>query len=148
MKLASGAGLLVACILPAGCAEPAVKVTNLAKPGSVSVSNSGPAIQVKRRIVIEQKSAGKWVPTDAYYDLIGYCGDAAKQDCRELKRGTIEVVPWNGYSCSGQCVRPCRSNSYLGPGTFRFVVVTCDGKQRFEGAPFELPSVAPGAPKP
>jgi len=57
MRLASAAGLLAAFILPAGCAEPAVKVTNLAKLGSVSVSNSGPAIQVKRRIVIEQQSA-------------------------------------------------------------------------------------------
>jgi len=147
MRFRSAACLLSACIGPAGCEQQAIKVTNLAKPGSVSVSNTGPAIRVKRRIVVEQQASGKWVPTDAYFDLIGYCGDPARQDCRELKGETIEVVPWTGYSCSAQCARPCRENSYLGPGAFRFVVVTCDGKQRFEGAPFELPAAAPGPPK-
>ena len=123
----------------------ALQISNLEKPGSVAVSNNGPTIRVKRRLIVEQETEGEWRSTGAYVDLVGRCIGPSNENCRQLSAGEIvRIVPWNGFSCSGQCMRPCRSNSYLGPGKFRFVVVTCDSKQRFVGESFALPAIAPG----
>lgn len=117
----------------------AVVVRNLDQPGVFSVTNSGPNIALRRRVVVEKQDAAAWKGTDADVRLIASCDETETGVTRILKRGeTLTVKSWNGWSCDGQCPRPCRANVYLGPGTFRFVVVSGDGKKRFEGPPFEL----------
>jgi hypothetical protein len=121
---------------------PEVVVRNLEKAGAVAVENHGAAIRLRHRLVVEQLFDGTWHDTGAYVDLVEACDErGSAETCRELRSGaTLTMVPWDGTACDGQCPRPCRSNSYLGPGTFRFVVESCDRKQRFAGAPFRMPA--------
>jgi hypothetical protein len=125
----------------AASAAPAVVVRNLETPGSFSVTNTGEDIALRRHVLVEKKdpASGKWEQTDADVRLIASCDEPESGDTRILKRGeTLVVKSWNGWSCDGQCPRPCRANIYLGPGEFRFVVLSADGKQRFEGPSFHL----------
>ena len=117
-----------------------VVLRNLEKPGAVAVENHGATIRLRKRIVVEQMQEGTWQSTGAYVDLVEHCTTlGAPENCVTLRAGAkLTLVPWNGVSCDGQCTRPCRSNSYLGPGKFRFVLETCDRKKRFGGEPFEL----------
>lgn len=119
---------------------PAVAVQNLQPPGSFSVTNNGPEIALLRRVLVERQAAnGQWESTDADVRLIASCDEADEGDVRVLKQGeTLVVKSWDGWSCDGQCPRPCRANIYLGPGEFRFVVLTPDRASRFEGASFHL----------
>ena len=127
--------------------ESRVVVRNLETPGAFSVTNEGPDVDLLRRVLVETlgKAEGTekaaWIATDADVRLIATCEEKETGETRRLARGeTLVVKPWNGWSCDGQCPRPCRANIYLGPGEFRFVVLSGDRKQRFEGAPFSLGS--------
>lgn len=125
--------------------DPHVVVRNLETPGAFSVSNVGPDLDLRRRVLVEKREreegAAKvgWKATDADVRLIASCEEKESGETRLLERGeTLVVQRWNGWSCDGQCPRPCRANIYLGPGEFRYVVLSGDGRQRFEGAPFAL----------
>jgi hypothetical protein len=116
-----------------------VVVHNLNPPGTFSVTNNGNDIRLLRMVLVEKQEGGAWTATDADVRLIATCEETETGPTRLLKRGeTLVVKSWNGWSCDGQCPRPCRANIYLGPGTFRFVVRSENGTKRFEGPPFEL----------
>jgi len=116
-----------------------VVVNNLKSPGSFSVTNNDNDIHLLRKVLVEKQQGGTWTATDADVRLIATCDETETGTTRLLKRGEkLDVKFWNGWSCDGQCPRPCRANVFLGPGTFRFVVRSEDGKKRFEGPPFEL----------
>lgn len=116
-----------------------VVVKNLSQPGAVSVTNHGPDLALRRAVLVEKHESGSWAATDADVRLITSCDEVEKGKSRVLKQGeTLLVKSWNGWSCNGQCPRSCRANLYLGPGEFRFVVLSEDGKKRFEGAAFSL----------
>jgi hypothetical protein len=132
-------------VLLLGCASGRVRpaevvVRNLEKPGAVVVENHGAAIRLRHRLVVEQQVDGTWRDSGAYVDLVERCdARGLTETCNKVPAGaTLTLVPWNGVACDGQCARPCRSNGYLGPGTFRFVVESCDRKKRFAGAGFQL----------
>lgn len=117
-----------------------VVIQNLQPPGSFSVTNNGPEIALLRSVLVERQAAdGQWESTDADVRLIASCDEAEDGEVRVLKAGeTLVVKSWDGWSCDGQCPRPCRANIYLGPGEFRFVVFSADRASRFEGASFHL----------
>jgi hypothetical protein len=117
-----------------------VSVRNLAALGSFSVTNHGPQVALLRRVVVEfHDDGGDWERVDADVRLIADCAETAEGEERVFPPGeTLTVAPWAGWSCDGQCPKPCRANAYLGPGEFRFVVLTADRGRRFEGAGFPL----------
>jgi hypothetical protein len=117
-----------------------VTVDNGAAPGEFSVTNHGSAaVVLAGQVVVEMMESGKWVASPALVYLIPDCSTKVEVESVRLEAGkTLTVARWNGESCSGQCPRACRANAYLGPGEFRFVVRTADGKQRFAGAAFRL----------
>lgn len=116
-----------------------VVVNNLPKAGAFSVVNKGADIELQRSVVVEKREKNGWTRTEADVRLIGSCTESETGATRLVRRGeTLVVVPWNGWSCDGQCPRPCRANIYLGPGEFRFVVMSADRRQRFVGPPFRL----------
>ncbi|HUQ92843.1 MAG TPA: hypothetical protein VM120_14275 [Bryobacteraceae bacterium] len=125
-----------------GSVDASVTVRNLNHPGEFSVTNNSAAdVKLRRKVIVEKQEASGWAATDADVRLIATCEEKESGASRLLKRGeTLVVKSWNGWSCDGQCPRPCRANIYLGPGKFRFVVVSSDGKQRFEGQAFSLPA--------
>lgn len=55
-------------------------------------------------------------------------------------RQVLEVLPWQGYSCSTQCVPNCRANIYFGAGPFRFVVTVMPSRERVLGPEFRMAS--------
>jgi hypothetical protein len=118
-----------------------VEVRNLTPPGAVVVENHGPAIRLSREVLVERKLDGKWIQANVFFELAEKCGAGQEPPvCVDLPaRGSLTPVPWNGYSCSGQCPRSCRSNHYAPPGEFRFVAQTCDRKQRYRGEAFTMP---------
>ena len=119
-----------------------VVVTNLASPGAFSVRNASPQeVRVAREVIVERQTAGKWEQIVAPVELVQRCENPPAGSCIALAgSATIRPVPWNGYSCAPQCPGSCRANVYAGPGTFRFVVTSCDRTQRFTGPAFELPA--------
>lgn len=122
-----------------GAVNSAIVIKNLEKPGAFSVTNEGPDIDLERHVVVEKQEGGAWTNTDADVRLIASCEELETGTTRRLARGeTLVVKGWDGWSCDGQCPRPCRANLYLGPGTFRFVVQASGGKQRWEGPAFQL----------
>lgn len=75
--------------------------------------------------------------------LVESCA-AKTGSCLTLRAGDLlRPVPWSGFSCSSQCNLNCDKNFHYSKARFRFVVKSCDGAQRFEGAVFELPAVPP-----
>jgi len=104
----------------------------------VKNTGNGP-VDLRRKVLVERQDGGSWVETPAEVYLIASCAEKDLQAPLHLGQGQeLVVVPWNGWGCDGQCPRPCRANYYLGPGDFRFVVFTTDGKQRFDGPAFKL----------
>ncbi|MEO7362514.1 MAG: hypothetical protein ABI120_19445 [Gemmatimonadaceae bacterium] len=139
--------VLSACFGAQG--KPDVQVTNGTTSGSAVVTNRGPDIALGRTVTVEKHVGSTWTATDAAVRLIAACEEVAATTERVLHRGeTLSLKPWNGWTCGGQCGGSCRANVYLGPGEFRFVVVSANGKQRFEGPAFLLgaPPVSPGKP--
>lgn len=84
-----------------------------------------------------------WVPIENLdngpgFRLLTSCDDAPPA-CIELAPGkALRPVPLSGMSCSSQCNATCFANGWIGPGTLRLSVDTCDGK-RLDGPAFELP---------
>jgi len=121
---------------PAG---PQVVLENGAKPGQLSVTNRGPgSVDLLRKVTVEIRQDGKWGATPAEVALVASCGEKSTAPVHLNTGQTLQVAPWDGWGCNGQCPRSCRANYYLGPGEFRFVVWTADQKTRFEGQPFRL----------
>lgn len=132
---------LSACFAAQGKSD--VQVTNGKAPGTAVVTNRGPDIALSRKVYVEKHVGGTWTATDAAVRLIAACDDTEVGIARVLRRDeTFSLKPWNGWTCGGQCGGSCRANVYLGPGEFRFVVKSADGKQRFEGPAFVLGALA------
>jgi hypothetical protein len=121
-----------------------VTVTNLAAPGAFEVRNRGVAdVAVSRTVAVERQSGTTWEAVPASLALIDNCEAETTNVCVTIRPGDVlRPLPWNGFSCAPQCAGSCRANVYLGPGTFRVVVQSCDRKQQFTGAAFNLPAQA------
>ena len=143
--LALVAGILWYCMTTRVWAQSpednAVLVRNLATPGAFEVENSGADIELARKVSIQRYANGKWSDEVTDTALIERCGPPAPSECFHLAHGArFRPVMWNGLTCGSQCPATCRANIYLGPGRFRFVVSTCDGKRTFAGPAFQLPT--------
>ncbi|GAC1352159.1 MAG: hypothetical protein NVS3B20_04480 [Polyangiales bacterium] len=117
-----------------------VEIRNGAKSGSVEIV-AHEAISLDARLFVERETeTGAFLPVYLDMDsmkLVESCGEKIGA-CVSLDIGhTLKPVPWSGASCSSQCNLACGLN-FLHSGSHRFVVVSCDGKQRFEGPRFDL----------
>lgn len=134
---------LPSLLLLAGCAaaQPSganVEVRLLDAFGAFEVVNRGPAVSLASEIGIEQKADSGWIaiPVTNFY-LVAACDSPAKGKCSELAVGAnLKPMPWRGWHCYSQCPSSCRLDSAVPAGTYRFVVMSCDRKQRFESKPF------------
>ena len=112
--------------------------------GSLTVYNkSDAAIEVERKLGIERKASDHWTPIVVDFELISNCAEA-KQTTERVSipvHGSIKVVSWTGYSCSGQCTRSCRANIDYSPGAYRFVATLSAGGAHVYSDPFQLSAV-------
>jgi hypothetical protein len=118
-----------------------IAVRNLSAPGAFEVENQGPDIELSGAVTIQRYVKGEWDDAVTDLTLIEKCGEGPRRGCVSLSRGaTLHPVRWNGLTCGTQCAATCRANLFLGPGRFRFVVSSCDGKRKFTGPAFEMPA--------
>jgi hypothetical protein len=119
---------------------PEVVIRSLDKPGSIDIVNvSASTVSLRGKLIVERKRGSGWIETPIVFQTIVACDGTDAPECVSLAPGaTIHPVAWNGYTCSGQCTRPCRSNHYNGPGDFRFIVQSCDRTRRYTSEPFHL----------
>jgi hypothetical protein len=121
------------------CEAATAEVRNLKQPGAFAIeaSSSGAAFQKQGRI--EQRTADGWRTVFDEFSLVEDCEAVATLPaCVTLPLGAVlRPVPWSGYTCSGQCPRPCKKNFYRPPGTFRLVLASCEG-ERVTGVPFHM----------
>jgi hypothetical protein len=119
---------------------PEVIIRSLNKPGAIDIVNvSASTMSLRGRLIVERKRDGSWIETPVVFQAIESCDGNDAPECVTLAPGArIRPVAWSGYTCSGQCTRPCRSNHYNGPGEFRFVVQSCDRTRRYTSQPFHL----------
>lgn len=116
------------------------------EPGSLRISNVGPdAVTVERSIIVEYSSGGGWRPLRTEFNVVSTCSRRAPDAAVVISRAvSLNLVPWRGYSCSGQCQGACRANIYFGPGPFRFVLTVLPDRHRVAGPPFTMPARPPG----
>lgn len=136
--------VILALLAMGGCARaqtpaaPVIEVRLLDGFGAFEVVNRGAAVSLESAVVVEQQSSGAWkkIPVTNFY-LIARCQTGFKQKCVSFAGGaTLKPVPWRGWHCYSQCPSSCRVDGPAPPGTYRFVVTTCDGRHRFESKPF------------
>jgi hypothetical protein len=135
--IAAFAGIAVTLSLSAA-SEAAAQVRNLAQPGTFAIEASPSGASFEKQGRIEQQTAAGWETVfDEFYLVEGCRAVATPSACVTLAPGAVlRPVPWNGYTCYGQCPRPCKSNVYRPPGTFRLVLTVCGGGAQAMGTPF------------
>lgn len=112
--------------------------------GHLTITNNSPmSVSLKSVVLVEALSAGRWHPVVTEMNLVSACDPDGvvrplKNDVELKARASLTPPPWRGWSCNGQCERHCRTNTYWGPGPFRFSVVTSDGRS-FSSDPFKMP---------
>ena len=141
LVVAAAATLVVAAAAPAG-----LVLAGGAPPGSLILANrsAGP-IMIARAIGVERRDGTSWTAVRTEFNAVSSCpmpGRPAPAPTSVVSIPTgrsLKVVPWQGYTCSGQCEAACMANLYLGPGTFRFVATVLPVRARVLGPSFALP---------
>lgn len=111
--------------------------------GELEVSAPAPARVAVAADIERRDERGAWVPLENLdlgkgYRLVAQCTQT--DACATVAPGAaLRVEPWRGLDCSAQCNDTCRANAWLGPGTFRFVVHDCEGKNPLASPVFTLP---------
>ncbi len=120
-------------------ARQAVEVRLTGSFGAVTLINNGPAVRLRSALKVERETSGQWKDTGvANLRLVTRCTHHPVPACTSLAAGArFEPAPWTGRYCSSQCPVACDLDSPVPPGTYRFSVITCDGRRHFESPPFE-----------
>ena len=118
-----------------------VEIRNGSNPGSLELVVRG-VVELDVELMVErQLGDGSFQPLQNLdlesMKLVTSC-DQRLSKCVNVADRTLRPLPWSGMSCSSQCNHSCDKNVGL-VGRFRFVVKSCDGKNRFEGPVFEIP---------
>jgi hypothetical protein len=137
--IAAGAAIIAALVLSAGSQAAAVEIRNLAQPGAFVIDASPSGASFAKLGRIEQQTTRGWEPVFEEFRLLEDCGAMATLPaCVTLAPGaSLRPVRWTGYTCRGQCPRPCKGNVYRPPGTFRLVLALCGGGE-VTGPPFRM----------
>jgi len=138
-----GATVCAGVVLAAAAASgPEMQIELTGKFGEFRLVNRGAALQLSSAVTVEQKVNGEWkdAPVTNFY-LIPSCTQGPVPDCVSLAaKASLRPVPWRGNYCSSQCPANCNLDGPVPPGTYRYVVTSCDHKQRFVSAAFERKS--------
>lgn len=119
-------------------------LTSTSTPGSLRIVNASVAtVTITRPISVEELKGTSWVPFPTEFNAVAVCQPSARTPTVHLPPGaTLNVVPWQGGSCLGQCIFGCRANRYFGGGRFRFVVTQIPGGRAI-GPVFTMPPRRP-----
>jgi len=116
-----------------------VAVCNLQSPGKFRVINrTHEPVNLLARVRVEvQGQSGNWRLTPAKAYLVARRDSASEWTaCLTLQpREELSPPQWGGFDCTNPFGPNCSGNYAVG-GRLRFVVLSCDKSQRFEGLPF------------
>jgi hypothetical protein len=135
------ARLAVAALsLSAASGAAIAQVRNLVQPGAFAITAPPSGASFEKRGRIERQTGTGWEAVFDEFYLVDDCRAAATLPaCVTLAPGgELRPVPWNGYSCEGQCPRGCKKNVYRPPGTFRLVLTACGRGPQVTGEPFVM----------
>ncbi|NOY91381.1 MAG: hypothetical protein GXP55_09230 [Deltaproteobacteria bacterium] len=114
----------------------------LAEGGAVTavVEVHGGTARLARTIGVEREVDGRFEPVGSVAGL------ELRADCQTPAPECVEIVvgaelrppPWLGTLGDAQCI--CTRCAPAPAGTYRFVLTSCDGRQRVESPAFELAS--------
>ena len=107
-------------------------------PGSLRLVNRDGRPVGIGAVQVQWRDGGTWTRVTTEFNAVAACGRRA---ALEIAPGaSLDVVPWRGFSCSGQCNRTCRANIYFGGSTvFRFVVTTAPLGEQVASPTFTMP---------
>ena len=138
--------LVAAALVMAAAAPAGLVLAGGAGPGSLILANRGAGqVTIARAIGVERRDATGWTAVHTEFNAVSSCpmpdrpAPAPAAVVSIPAGGSLKVVPWRGYTCSGQCETACMANLYLGPGTFRFVATMLPARARVTGPGFALP---------
>ncbi len=139
--------ILLATTMIAAAAPPtSLTLAGGARPGSLTIANRGTApVTIARAIGVERRDRDGWTAVHTEFNAVSSCPIpgrpvlAPKAVVSIPAGGSLKVVPWQGYTCSGQCENACMADVYLGPGTFRFVATALPMRERVPGSNFAMP---------
>jgi hypothetical protein len=111
-------------------------------PGGLRIVNDGTAPgTIQLAIVVEKQEAVGWVPIATEFNAVARCDPPGSVTTATIPPlSALNVRPWRGFSCSGQCNFVCRANVYYGKGMFRFVVTAMPALHRITSTPFAMPA--------
>lgn len=128
---------------PVPSGSPPLALVNGPAPGALTLIAGAAGAMVERRLGVEARTAAGWAPITTEFAVVAACAPPAPATPLVLAAGArFAVVPWRGFSCSGQCNTICRANIYYGRGPFRFVA-TLAGGARVVGPTFTMPDQPP-----
>lgn len=128
---------------PALGAAPSAVALTLLGAGELEITAADTARVATAADIERRDEGGGWVRLENLdlgkgYRLVAQCTQS--DTCSTVAQGApLRVQPWHGLDCSAQCNGTCRANAWLGPGTFRFVVRDCEGKNPIASPAFVLP---------
>ena len=120
-------------------AHPQVEVQLSGKFGEFRVLNRGKQIQLNTTVKIQEKTSEGWREAPVTnLRLRASCEASAAKECMTLAAGaSLQPPAWTGSYCSSQCLANCNLDGPAPPGTYRYVISSCDGKHKFVSPPFE-----------
>ncbi len=121
-----------------------VEITNVL-PGRFAITSKDGIGLDPRAIIEKQGKDGQWSALTGLELGRGFAlrlgCDREPEPCVQLGAGReLSPVPLTGMSCSSQCNQSCDKNAWLGAGSYRLTVRTCDGKPAASGPAFALPA--------
>ena len=101
------------------------------------------AIAIQRGILVEELVSSQWKQV-AGIQAVDRCETF---DYRYRRAAAIsvaphtmlDIVPWDGFLCGGQCTTSCLQNARAKPGIYRFAVVIVPTGNRIVSSPFTIP---------
>ena len=123
----------------AASAVPQIEIQLPGKFGEFRVINRGETIQLNSTVKVQQKTPGGWQDAPVTnLRLRASCEAGAATECMTLAAGaSLQPPSWTGSYCSSQCLSNCNLDGPAPPGTYRYVISSCDGEHKFVSPPFE-----------
>jgi hypothetical protein len=150
LSLGAGFLLLLPMLLPTMSTSSAwaasVSIEVGPKFGEFSVVTDDSPISLRSAVDVERLVDGVWQTVFvANLYVIDTCGGPIgphkpPPPCRSIAPSQrVVAVPWTGRLCGSQCPTGCHGEGIAPPGTYRFVIKTCDGSETFVSPQFEKP---------
>lgn len=146
-RAALSAGLAAVTLSIGGAHAADVQVVLGSNFGDFSVVNHGNPTSLKSNVEVQQLVGGAWQNRGVQeLHVMSACpaDDKPAPSCRSIGHDeAVVAVPWTGHVCYSQCPRSCFGEGKALPGTYRYVIKSCDQHRTFMSPAFVVPILRP-----